>query len=413
MRLLVLVGNDLHKDSRVEKIIENAVAQGYETSVICRSSNRDIAQSLNSQVEVFRLDILNKPAAKAHPKTLFWRIILGLRAIAKAQLRKVNGNKVKETSFQFVLDEYVRKFAPKGIEISPDLIHANDADMLPVAIRIKEELAKQGKSVKVIYDAHEYTRGVHRANSTWLPAMRRAEDSNIKKADAVLTVTSSIAELIQTDHQLEVRPTLIMNAPSLSFTKQDSPFPTLRQELGLATEVPLFVYLGVTAPARGLHTVIEALPQLPDVHLALVTTENSTTDQLKTRAEELGAANRLHIVPMVSHEWVSSYIRGCTAGVNPALHNPNHEHSVSTKFYEYLHAHVPIIVSDLRDMKLLTEDLGNGEVFVAEDVEDFVAAAQRLLINPAKYQLAMTNELLNEFSWETQLAKLNGVYRGL
>jgi glycosyltransferase involved in cell wall biosynthesis len=285
--------------------------------------------------------------------------------------------------------------------------------MLPVAIAIKNQCAKASHIVKVVYDAHEYTRGVHRPNSTWLPAMCNAEDSNISQADAVLTVTESICELIKDDHQLAIQPSLIMNAPSLEFTKQEAPFPTLREQLELADDTPLFVYLGVTAPARGLHTVVEALPQLPEVHLALVTSQNATVEQLTKQATELGVSERLHVVPMVSHEWVSSYIRGCTAGVNPALHNPNHEHSISTKFYEYLHAHVPIIVSDLRDMKILTEQIGNGEVFVAEDVDDFVLAAQRLLTNPARYQLAMTPELLREYSWEAQLLKLNEVYKSL
>ena len=54
--------------------------------------------------------------------------------------------------------------------------------------------------------------------------------------------------------------------------------------------------------------------------------------------------------------------------------------------------------------------LGNGEVFIAEDVNDFVRAAKLVLGDLAKYRAAYTDEVLSERSWERQAEILLHTY---
>jgi glycosyltransferase involved in cell wall biosynthesis len=54
--------------------------------------------------------------------------------------------------------------------------------------------------------------------------------------------------------------------------------------------------------------------------------------------------------------------------------------------------------------------LGNGEVFIAEDVADFIRAVNLILMNPARYSAVYTDAILRERSWELQAENLLRIY---
>ena len=66
----------------------------------------------------------------------------------------------------------------------------------------------------------------------------------------------------------------------------------------------------------------------------------------------------------------------------PIHHWPNHEIALITKFFEYSHARLPLVVSDVRTMAATVRSTGQGEVFRAEDVDDFVRALSAVLADP-------------------------------
>jgi glycosyltransferase involved in cell wall biosynthesis len=313
--------------------------------------------------------------------------------------------------------EYLQRmytwFVKPAIKIKPDLIHANDADTLRIAIAVKDFWEARNHRVAVVYDAHEYTAGVHRPNPTWIPAMLEQEFSNISKVDGVVTVSEKIASMLVDDFKLDVMPTVVLNAPSLGIAQGDIPFPTLRQELELGPIVPIFTYVGVSAPARGIHTVIEALVHNSESHFALITKSNNYVFDCMQTARDLGVAERVHVLPYVPHQWVSAYISDSTAGINPAVHHPNHELSCSTKYYEYMHGRLPIVMSDLIVMAETTREKKVGEVFIAEDAIDCARAMKLVADYRQTYVDNITDELINYWSWENQEARLNSLYEKL
>jgi glycosyltransferase involved in cell wall biosynthesis len=312
--------------------------------------------------------------------------------------------------FAEYLDRMFSWFIKPAIKIKPDLIHANDADTLRIAMAVKDYWKEREHHVAVVYDAHEYTAGVHRPNPSWKPAMLDQESKYISRVDAVVTVSETIAAMLMDEFNLAVMPSVVLNAPSRGVVHDDLPFPTLRQSLALSPEVPLFTYVGVSAPARGIHTVIEALVNTPNSHFALVTKSNNYVVDCLQAARDLGVSDRIHLLPYVPHQWVSAYIADSTAGMNPAVHHPNHEFSCFTKFYEYLHAHLPIVTSDVKTMAHETITRNIGTVFVAENSIDCARAMDDLFREVESYRLAITEELISEWSWEVQAQKLSELY---
>lgn len=57
---------------------------------------------------------------------------------------------------------------------------------------------------------------------------------------------------------------------------------------------------------------------------------------------------------------------------------------------------------------------GQGEVFVAEDLDDFVRAVEAVLADPARYRAVYDQPgFLEEWTWAKQAETLDGVYERL
>ncbi|WP_432106008.1 glycosyltransferase family 4 protein [Streptomyces sp. bgisy091] len=301
--------------------------------------------------------------------------------------------------------------------LEPDLIHANDFRMLGVGARAKMRAESKGRKVKLVWDAHEFLPGIKPWNShpRWHIAQCAYEREFSQFADAVTTVSETLADMLAERHGLNAKPAVVLNAPDAEISAEQAaePVPDLRELCGIGPEVPLAVYSGAAAPQRGLDVMVEALPQLPGTHVAFVVlrTNSDYMKQLSARAEELGVSERLHILPYVPHYQVVPFLSAADVGVIPIHHWPNHEIALITKFFEYSHARLPFVVSDVKTMGEMVARTGQGEVFTAEDVSDYVRAVKSVLADPAKYRDVYDSEgLLDEWTWEAQAEVLDGVY---
>ena len=309
-------------------------------------------------------------------------------------------------------------FGPVIDKLQPDLIHAHDFRMLGVGARAAIRAKADGRKPVLVWDAHEYLPGLkpRRADVRWLPVHIAYEREYARHADAVITVSDGLAELLQRDHGLDRRPAVILNAPDRADAEAHAGVPSVRDSCGLDPDVPLLVYSGAAAEQRGLAIIVDALPALPGVHAALVVNQltGPYVSSLVVRARDLGVADRLHILPYVPHWQVVDHLSGADVGVIPIHHWPNHEIALITKFFEYSHAGLPLVVSDVRTMAAMVRATGQGEVFRAEDRSDFVRAVEAVLADPKRYTAAYERQgLLDAWTWESQADTLIGLYRRL
>jgi len=309
-------------------------------------------------------------------------------------------------------------FGPVVDELRPDIIHANDFRMLGVGARAAIRARARGRDVKLVWDAHEFTPGITTVdeNARWHPGICAHEREYAPYADAVITVSELLAEMLEREHNLPERPGVVLNAPDLRAgdDRGDAgPVPDLRELCGVGPTVPLLVYSGAAAKQRGLDTMIEGLPHLDGVHVALVV--NGPTSayllELLARAEELGVADRVHALPYVPYGQVVPFLAAADVAVSPVHRWPNYEISLTTKFLEYSHARLPIVVSDVRTMSETVRATGQGEVYVAGEVDDYVRAVRAVLAEPARYRAAYDKPgLLDDWTWAVQAETLLAVY---
>jgi glycosyltransferase involved in cell wall biosynthesis len=340
---------------------------------------------------------LNTPWDRGY--TAFWRAVRGDRAWRRLEPG---------------LWDYELAYGPVIDELAPHIIHSHDFRMLGVAARAKARAAAAGRPLKVVWDAHEYLPGLSpwRDNARWLPAHVGYEREYARHADAVVTVSAALADLLQHRHELRERPFVVLNAPDLAPSGDAVP-PDLRAVCAVPGGVPLLVYSGVAAAKRGLDVLVDALPALPEAHVAIVTDKPDSAYLLGLRAKAVaaGVADRLHYAPYVPHDQVAAYLAGADLGVIPILHYPNHELNLITKFFEYSHARLPIVVSDVKAMADMVRRTGQGEVFAAGDAAGFVRAVRAVLADPERYRAAYDEPgLLAGWAWAAQAEVLRQVY---
>ncbi|MGW1978338.1 glycosyltransferase family 4 protein [Streptomyces sp. NPDC001889] len=317
--------------------------------------------------------------------------------------------------------DYELAFAATIDSCEPDLIHAHDFRMLGVGARAAVRARARGRSVKLVWDAHEYVPGLPAFHGRWLPGHIAWEKEHAVFADAAITVSQPLARMLQERHRLPEPPAVVLNAPVMEPDDEEiadaPPLPDLRGLCGIGADTPLLVYAGGISPVRGVETVIEALPELPGVHLALVSVTPGKLKAVATTrslAEVTGVADRVHFLPFVPHWQVPHFLAPADAAVSPLHHLANHELALGNKFFEYAQARLPLLVSDIRTMAELVEATGQGEVFRARDPEDFARAARAVLAEPGRYRAAYERPgLLDGWTWEAQAGIIDRLYTRL
>ena len=167
------------------------------------------------------------------------------------------------------------------------------------------------------------------------------------------------------------------------------------------------VYCGAAEPRPGAWTPWwTPCPQLPDVHVALVSCtaerKNAPTEPAGARQEPgwrpgAPAAVRAALaevvgVPRAGRRW---------GDPDPPL--PNHEIALITKFFEYSHARLPIVVTDVRDDGRDGPLDRSGRGVPGRGRHDYVRAVRRCSPTRALPR-GYDRRALDGWTWEAQAA---------
>lgn len=301
------------------------------------------------------------------------------------------------------------------IELRPDVLHAHHPFVLATAFTVREALRAQGHEARVVYDARENFVGIpaleqgHPRRHAVLVAQERA---HIKDCAGVSTVSEPIADVLRERYTLAVRPAVILNTPVLA---ADRSGPTVRAEIGLDAGVPLLVYSGTISHARGIDTLVRGLEHLPGVHLVIVSVPfpHPSVPGLEDLARELGVGDRLHVLPPVGQSQLIHYLSGADVAVHPMPGgSPNHDQALPNKLFEYLHAGLPLVVSDARLMAEFVTTHEVGHVFTTGDPVSY-AAAVKAALDGGRRTGERVDELAREYSWEAQEERIRAYYESV
>lgn len=449
-------------DSRAKKFATTLQRGGYEPIVISLEAVGATAGECrlgDDGIRVIRVPIVRRPAAAVERVDNIERrrIINRQRRVLRERIRGLDGSSAKSAAkwlvqtgkvsllkAQSVAEDFTYKvrieqrrraglkdpFIVDGVErnlpvvfdidhtltdllvsLEPDVLHAHHPQVLLAAREALARLRAQGRDPKFYYDARENFAGIpglEQGLRAAHEALIASEGIMIGKADATSTVSEPIADVLRENYHLAERPSVFLNMPPYG---QHSGMCTVREAAGLGPDVPLVVYSGTMSWARGIETIIEGIRYLPmEAHLVVVSVPlpHPMIPKLEAYAVGHGVADRLHFVGPVGQNELLYYLSGADVAVHPLPGgSPNHDAAMPNKLFEYLHAGLPLVVSDAKLMAQFVNEHGVGRVFTSNDPRSFGEQVGLELANPSRQAVA---EVARRYSWQAQEVDILKVY---
>ena len=122
---------------------------------------------------------------------------------------------------------------------------------------------------------------------------------------------------------------------------------------------------------RGIELMIHSMVYLPSVYQLMIVGGGDVEASLKELAVNLGVANRIEFTGKLTPETLAGQ-HGITAKAMLGLSleedlGLNYRYALPNKLFDYLQARVPVLVSDLPEMRKIVEKYKVGEVLSAHE----------------------------------------------
>jgi glycosyltransferase involved in cell wall biosynthesis len=287
-----------------------------------------------------------------------------------------------------------------------DIYHCNDLNALPVGVFIKMFL---NKKAKVVYDAHEYETERNGTRRLEKPFLRMLESFLIKRADKVITVSASIALEYVRLYNIP-KPALVLNCPA--FTEVSPQDIIFRQTFGIRQDQTIFLYQGGLSNGRGIEMLIQAFSGLEsDKNVIVFMGYGVLEGQIKEVAEKYP---NIFFHQAISPDVLLNYTASADFGVSCIEDSClSYRYCLPNKIFEYFMVGIPVVASNLFEMKRLVEKHGLGVVAAENTAKGFRDAVSR--IHSMDYDQLVGNvaSARKIFNWENQEKALLKVYSEL
>ncbi|MFD2264568.1 glycosyltransferase family 4 protein [Lacibacterium aquatile] len=383
--IVSIVFNRIQGDSRVIKTAQAAINAGYDATIIGVSKDSSTQRREIEGVPVVLLPNFGK------------------------QLERY-GLWGEERDLRLLIGGFMRTVLNEIISLRPDIVHSHDMFCLRLGASMRDALIAAGRNVPWVHDLHEYVAGLTSEAEAYMTVCLGWERNNLHFADHLFTVSDALADILKHRYALDQAPTITYNSPFAGAFQTSGT--DVRSAVGVPAGAPLVVFVGGAKPLRGCDAILDAVSRLKDVHLVFVS-QGKYIDQLVARGKAQGMTGRIHTHPYVPSDQVTSFIRTADVGIHGMLHYPNGEVALPNKLFEYLHADLPVVVSDVASMKAFVETHGVGVTFIADDAESCAAAISDALNRKDELRARITNTLKQTYSWEEQEKKVQAVYAKL
>lgn len=329
--ITVLVSNDLQHDQRVSKVCNTLLEMGFRITLVGRIMSDSTSFSRPYETKRFRLPF--------HTGALFYAA-LNVRLFFYLLFKRT------------------------------DIIVANDLDTLLPAFLIARMKGKE-----LVYDSHEYFTEAEGLTNRPFPkrVWLTIEGFIFPKLKHIITVNETIAGIYRALYHVPVH--VVRNVPLL----RNEVVHASREALGLPTDKRIILLQGAYIdPDRGGMELALSMEFLPSA-LLLIIGSGRDLHNIKRIVEEKNLHNRVRFIAKLPFQELQQYTAIADVGVS--LDKPlhlNYAYSLPNKLFDYIHAGLPVLVSDLPELRRVVETYKIGAVVRHVEPQEIAASLQRM-----------------------------------
>ncbi len=287
-----------------------------------------------------------------------------------------------------------------------DILVTNDLDtLLPNFI-----ISRLKKSV-LFYDSHEYFTEVPELvarphiRNFWLSI----EKFVFPKLKNVFTVNESIASIYTEKYKVPV--SVVRNLPFRSVSKFSS---VTRDGLGLPIDKKIFLFQGAGINIdRGAEEAIEAIAKTENAALLFIG-GGDVLSQLKEKVKAMKIAEKVFFLPKQPMEILYQYTSLADFGLTLDKDtNLNYRFSLPNKLFDYIQAGLPVLASDLPEVRKIIDQYKIGKIAPSTSVTDIAATMKQMISDDHQFVLWKENLKIaaSELCWENEEKKLLQIFK--
>lgn len=288
-----------------------------------------------------------------------------------------------------------------------DILVSNDLDTL-----LPNYLISKLKSSHLVYDTHELFCEVPELqnNPTKKQMWKRLERWIFPKLKYVFTVNDSIAKIYKDEYHVEVN--VVRNVPLLS--SQSTVENLSKEALGLPTNKKIILLQGAGINIdRGAEEAVQAMQYVNDA-LLLIIGSGDVISVLKQMAIDLKLNEKVRFVEKLPFEKLLQYTHHADIGLTLDKDtNINYRYSLPNKLFDYLHAGVPVLASNLVEIKNIINQYTVGDCIDNHNPKHIADKLNSIFGDDTTLQNWKKNTKIvaNSLNWEQEELKLIEIYK--
>jgi len=207
------------------------------------------------------------------------------------------------------------------------------------------------------------------------------------------------------------KPSLVLNTPKYIDVKKQNIF---RERLNIDTEQTIFLYQGGLDYGRGVEILLKVFMELSDRD-SLAVIVFMGYGELEEKIKEASKKYRnIYFYKAVSPDNLLDYTSSADFGIATIEDSClSYRYSLPNKLFEYLMAEIPVIVSNLYEMRRLVQRYRVGVVAKENTIRGLIEAIEEALkLNRLDFKENI-KEVKSIYNWENQERILLNIYRGL
>lgn len=357
-KIIVSVINNLETDQRVDKICNSLIELGFDVLLVGRMylSNE---QNINRPYKIKRFRLL------------------------------INKGPLFYACFNIRLFFFLLKS-------SQTHLWSNDLDTL-----LPNYLVSRLKSKKLIYDSHEYFTEVPELASRRVKKIWRFIEKEIfPNLKNVTTVTQSIADKYSNEYGVKLE--VVRNLP----VKKDLFEVDSIQIPGKKT----IIYQGSLNVDRGLEEMILAMKDLRSEFILYVFGDGDVANELISLVKKNNLENDVVFKGKVPFKLLHSYTVQADLGLSLEKGtNLNYTFSLPNKLFDYIHAEIPVLTSNLPEIQKIVDHYKVGELVKEVSPKEITKAIQNMFSSEEKYYTfkQSAKQAKQTLLWDNEFKKIN------